>query len=71
MQDELGFTKQILPRFQVKVPYINENDYILFLGRILRKNDVNSIQEIEWFRHYTNQEIVDIQFLNSLQDFKK
>ena len=67
--DELGFTKQILPRFQVKVPYINENDYILFFSD-LRKNDVNSIRKLNGLS-YTNQEIVDIQFLNSLQDFKK
>ncbi len=43
LADELGFTKQILPKFQVSIPYINENDYILFLAWILRKNDVNSI----------------------------
>ena len=69
LADELGFTKQILPRFQVKVPYINENDYILFLAWILRKNDVNSIRKLNGLA-YTNQEIVDIQFLNLLQDFK-
>ena len=32
LADELGFTKQILPRFQISIPYINENDYILFLA---------------------------------------
>ena len=69
LADELGFTKQILPRFQVKVPYINENDYILFLAWILRKNDVNSIRKLNGLS-YTNQEIVDIQFLNALQSFK-
>ena len=39
--DELGFTKQILPRFQISIPYINENDYILFLRNGFAKNDVN------------------------------
>ena len=69
LADSLGFTKQILPGFQVKVPYINENDYILFLAWILRKNDVNSIRKLNGLA-YHNQEIVDIQFLNSLQNFK-
>jgi len=69
LADSLGFTKQILPGFQVKVPYINENDYILFLAWILRKNDVNSIRKLNGLA-YPNQEIVDIQFLNLLQNFK-
>jgi putative nucleotidyltransferase with HDIG domain len=69
LADSLGFTKQILPGFQVKVPYINENDYVLFLAWILRKNDVNSIRKLNGLA-YHNQEIVDIQFLNSLQNFK-
>ena len=69
LADSLGFTKQILPGFQVKVPYINENDYILFLAWILRKNDVNSLRKLNGLA-YPNQEIVDIQFLNSLQNFK-
>ena len=69
LADSLGFTKQILPGFQVKIPYINENDYILFLAWILRKNDVNSIRKLNGLA-YPNQEIVDIQFLNSLQNFK-
>tara|TARA_B100000482_G_scaffold161605_1_gene124397 strand:+ start:88 stop:1794 length:1707 start_codon:yes stop_codon:yes gene_type:complete len=69
LADSLGFTKQILPGFQVKIPYINENDYILFLAWILRKNDVNSIRKLNGLA-YPTQEIVDIQFLNSLQNFK-
>ncbi len=67
--DSIGFTKQILPGFQVKAPYINENDHVLFLAWILRKNDVNSIRKLNGLA-YPNQEIVDIQFLNSLQNFK-
>ena len=69
LADELGFTKQILPRFQISIPYINENDYILFLAWILRKNDVNSIRKLNGLA-YPNQDIVNIQFLNSLQSFK-
>jgi len=69
LADELGFTKQILPRYQVSIPYINENDYILFLAWILRKNDVNSIRKLNGLA-YPNQDIVNIQFLNALQSFK-
>jgi len=69
LADELGFTKQILPRYQVSIPYINENDYILFLAWILRKNDVNSIRKLNGLA-YPNQDIVNIQFLNVLQSFK-
>ena len=69
LADELGFTKQILPKFQVSIPYINENDYILFLAWILRKNDVNSIRKLNGLA-YPNQDIVNIQFLNVLQSFR-
>jgi len=69
LADELGFTKQILPRYQVSIPYINENDYILFLAWILRKNNVNSIRKLNGLA-YPNQDIVNIQFLNALQSFK-
>ena len=65
----MGFTKQILPKFQVSIPYINENDYILFLAWILRKNDVNSIRKLNGLA-YPNQDIVNIQFLNVLQSFR-
>ena len=69
LADELGFTKQILPRYQISIPYINENDYILFLAWILRKNDVNSIRKLNGLA-YPNQDIVNIQFLNALQSFR-
>ena len=68
--DELGFTKQILPDLQVKIPYINENDYILFLAWILRKNDVNSIGKKLNNLKYSKNEVENIQFLNILQNFK-
>ena len=68
--DELGFTKQILPDLQVKIPYINENDYILFLAWILRKNDVSSIGKKLNNLKYSKNEVENIQFLNILQNFK-
>jgi len=68
--DDLGFTKQILPGLQVKIPYINENDYILFLSWILRKNDVSSLGKKLNSLKYSNNDIENIQFLNILQTFK-
>ena len=48
---------------QIKLD-INENDYIVFLACILRKNDVNSISNKLNGLTYSNNEIEDIQFLN-------
>ena len=68
--DKLGFTKQILPGLKVNKPYINENDYILFLSWILRKNDVSSLGTKLNNLKYSNNETENIQFLNILQIFK-
>jgi len=67
--DKLGFTKQILPGLKVSKPYVNENDYIIFLACILRKNDVNSLRKLNGLT-YSNNDIENIQFLNILQTFK-
>ena len=68
--DKLGFTKQILPGLKVSKPYVNENDFIVFLACILRKNDVNSISNKLNKLTYSAKEILNIMFLNTLQDFK-
>ena len=68
--DELGFTKQILPGLKVSKPYINENDYIIFLSWILRKNDVSSLGKKLNSLKYSAKEWTNIAFLNSLQNFK-
>jgi len=68
--DKLGFTKQILPGLNVSKPYINENDYILFLSWILRKNDVSSLGRGLNKLKYSAKEWTNISFLNSLQNFK-
>jgi putative nucleotidyltransferase with HDIG domain len=67
--DKLGFTKQILPGLKVSKPYVNENDFIVFLACILRKNDVNSLRKLNGLT-YSNNDIENIQFLNILQTFK-
>ena len=70
LSDELGFTKQIFPGLKVSKPYVNENDYILFLSWILRKNDVNSLGKKLNSLKYSAKEWTNISFLNSLQNFK-
>ena len=69
LSDELGFTKQILPNLNVSKPYINENDYIVFLAWIIRKNDVNSISSKLNNLKYSAKEVFNIMFLNTLQKF--
>ena len=68
--DELGFTKQILPGLKVSKPYINENDYIIFLSWILRNNNVSSLGKGLNKLKYSAKEWTNISFLNSLQNFK-
>ena len=46
MNDKIGFTKLILPNLKVTKPYISDNDYILFLSSILRKNPPVTYQNL-------------------------
>ena len=68
--DELKFTDQILPGLKVSKPYIDENDYILLLAWILRKNDASSLSGKLNKLKYSRDEAQNIQFLNVLQNFK-
>jgi len=68
--DELKFTDQILPGLKVSKPYIDENDHILLLAWILRKNDANSLGGKLNKLKYPRDEAQNIQFLNVLQSFK-
>jgi cytidyltransferase-like protein len=68
--DELKFTDQILPGLKISKPYIDENDHILLLAWILRKNDANSLGIKLNKLRYSGDEAQNIQFLNVLQNFK-
>ncbi len=68
--DELKFTDQILPGLKISKPYIDENDHILLLAWILRKNDANSLGIKLNKLRYSKEEAQNIQFLNTLQNFK-
>ena len=67
--DEFKFTKLILPGLTVSNPYIDENDHILFLAWILRKNDASSLGGKLNKLKYSRDEAQNIQFLNILQSF--
>ena len=70
MNDKIGFTKLILPNLKVTKPYINDNDYILFLSSILRKNPPSYLSKTLNKLTYSNDERNNIVFLVSLQFFK-
>ena len=70
MNDKIGFTKLILPNLKVTKPYISDNDYILFLSSILRKNPASYLSKTLNKLTYSNDERNNIVFLVSLQQFK-
>lgn len=70
MLDKLGFTKLVLPGINIHKPYINENDYIIFLANLLQDNEVRSLNKKLNKLTYTNDEVKDISFLISLKKFK-
>jgi tRNA nucleotidyltransferase/poly(A) polymerase len=69
MCDKIGFTSQILPNLKVTKPYPKTNDYILLLAWILRKNSPIVINKILNSIKYSNKEVDEIVYLNTLQDF--
>ena len=70
LNDKIGFTKLILPNLKVNKPYLNDNDYILFLASLLRNNPISFLSKQLNTLNYTNDERVNIVFLVSLQQFK-
>ena len=70
MNDKIGFTKLILPSLKVTKPYINDNDYIIFLASLLRKNPPTLLSKQLNKLTYSNEELNNIVFLVSLQHFK-
>ena len=70
MNDKIGFSKLILPNLKINKPYINDNDYILFLASILRKNPLTYLSKTLNKLTYSNDERNNIVFLVSLQFFK-
>lgn len=69
MCDKVGFTSQILPNLKVSKPYPKTTDYILLLAWILRKNSPIVLKKILNKIKYTNKEVEEIVYLNTLQNF--
>jgi tRNA nucleotidyltransferase/poly(A) polymerase len=69
MCDKVGFTSQILPNLKVSKPYPKTTDYILLLAWILRKNSPIVLKKILNKINYTNKEVEEIVYLNTLQNF--
>ena len=70
LNDKIGFTPLIFPNLKISKPYINNNDYIIFISSLLRKNSPSVLTKSLSNLKYTNDEKTDIVFLVSLQQFK-
>ena len=68
--DKIGFTSLILPNLKINKPYIKDNDYILFLANLLRKNQPSVLAKTLNKLTYSNDERNNIVFLVTLDDFK-
>ena len=68
--DKIGFTSLILPNLKINKPYIKDNDYILFLPNLLRKNQPSVLAKTLNRLTYSNDERNNIVFLVTLEDFK-
>lgn len=70
LNDKIGFTSLIFPNLKISKPYINDNDYILFLASLLKKNNPSVLGKQLNKLTYSNDEKNNIVFLVSLQHFK-
>ena len=70
LNDKIGFTSLIFPNLKISKPYIKDNDYILFISSLLKKNAPSVLGKQLNKLTYTNDERNNIVFLVSLQHFK-
>ena len=70
LNDKIGFTQLIFPNLKISKPYIKDNDYILFLSSLLKKNSPSVLGKQLNKLTYSNDEKNNIVFLVSLQHFK-
>ena len=68
--DKFGFTKQMFPNLKLQKPYPNDNDHILFLAMMLRKNNVGKLSKALNSLKYSAKESNNITFLVYLNQFK-
>ena len=70
LNDKIGFTSLIFPNLKISKPYIKDNDYILFLASLFKKNNPSVLGKQLNKLTYSNDEKNNIVFLVSLQHFK-
>ena len=70
LNDKIGFTSLIFPNLKISKPYINDNDYILFLASLFKKNSPSVLGKQLNKLTYSNDEKNNIVFLVSLQHFQ-
>ena len=70
LNDKIGFTSLIFPNLKISKPYIKDNDYILFLASLFKKNSPSVLGKQLNKLTYSNDEKNNIVFLVSLQHFK-
>ena len=70
LNDKIGFTSLIFPNLKISKPYINDNDYILFLASLFKKNSPSVLGKQLNKLTYSNDEKNNIVFLVSLQHFR-
>jgi tRNA nucleotidyltransferase/poly(A) polymerase len=70
LNDKIGFTSLIFPNLKISKPYIKDNDYILFIASLLKKNSPSVLGKQLNKLTYSNDEKNNIVFLVSLQHFR-
>ena len=70
LNDKIGFTSLIFPNLKISKPYIKDNDYILFLASLFKKNSPSVLGKQLNKLTYSNDEKNNIVFLVSLQHFR-
>ena len=69
LANALGMLSQILPGLNINKNFINTNDYIVQIAYLLQDNKPNKLPSKLNSLKYSNNEVTDISFLVSLQNF--
>jgi tRNA nucleotidyltransferase/poly(A) polymerase/nicotinamide mononucleotide adenylyltransferase/GNAT superfamily N-acetyltransferase len=69
LMEKLKFLPLTFPGLKINKPYIDENDYIILMAQLLKKNSKDKLESVLNKINYTSNEITDVNFLISLDDF--
>lgn len=67
--DKLGMLEQILPGFNLKRPFIDENDPIIMLAYLTQEMDGDTVERMLMNLKYSNDQAYGVKFLLSLLHF--